>query len=199
MKLSKVGFSNSTIISTSLLSFSSPRAKEPNRPILLTPNLFFISCSCRLKISIIFIIASCKYGRQRLKTCLFRPRKISAQHIFPRVRRGISLWVLGFSSKTLCLRPLAPSSARAHMRAHGRGQTHACGRLRGPAATQPEAAQGNALRDMGAELAPGPTTRQRGLTDIIKKHAITFVPRTSQKDLYSRVFFYSYETMHQPG
>jgi hypothetical protein len=109
MKLSKVGFSNSTIISTSLLSFSSPRAKEPNRPILLTPNLFFISCSCRLKISIIFIIASCKYGRQRLKTCLFRPRKISAQQFSARVLSRSSFWVLGFSSMKLCLGHRPPS------------------------------------------------------------------------------------------
>jgi hypothetical protein len=32
-----VGFSNSTRISMSLVSFCSPLAKEPKRPILLTP------------------------------------------------------------------------------------------------------------------------------------------------------------------
>ena len=58
MKLSKVGFSNSTIMSTSLVSFSSPRAKEPNRPILLTWNRSFISRSRLLKMSIIFIFRS---------------------------------------------------------------------------------------------------------------------------------------------
>lgn len=126
MKLSKVGSSNSTIISTSLLSFSSPRAKEPNRPILLTPNLFFISCSCRLKISIIFIIASCKYWQARIKNLPLSTSENLWSAYFPReyCARAVS-GVLELSSKTLCLRDRPPPCSGPHSSALVR--TGACG------------------------------------------------------------------------